>query len=433
MLALRLAATDTDGVAPLFNGRDLTGWRPVNVAKDTFSVRSGMIVCTGEPAGFLASERQYENFILEFEWRHVEKGGNSGLFIWANGLPATGAPYPRGIEVQILDNDHAIGRAGAGRRWTTHGDIFPIRGAVMTPVGRISQSGKKSLPKEERSKPSPQWNSYRLECNQGAIRLSVNGKEVTVGKDCQPRKGYICLESEGSEVHFRNLRIKELQDSNTPVELTAESHEGFVPLFDGRGFEGWKMNDTIGQVWRIEGARFAAKASVRGKDLHLWTEKNYRNFELVVDWRLTQEPRMRSRATFTSDGLYIRDELGHQIRKDILDSGDSGIFLRGNQNYQVNIWSQPMGSGDIQEIHKDESLPEELRRAMLPKMKADAPFGEWNRFFITLKGERVTVVLNKRNVIDNALLPGIPPVGPIGLQYHRDEIEFANLFLKELP
>jgi len=106
--------------------------------------------------------------------------------------------------------------------------------------------------------------------------------------------------------------------------------------------------------------------------------------------------------------------------------------MRGSSNYQVNIWSQPMGSGDIQELYKDVKIPAELRRAMLPKVKADAPFGEWNRYVITLKGARVTVVLNEQTIIDKALLPGIAADGPIALQYHGDQIEFANIFIKEL-
>ena len=91
-----------------------------------------------------------------------------------------------------------------------------------------------------------------------------------------------------------------------------------------------------------------------------------------------------------------------------------------------------MGSGDINELHKDKSIPAELRLAMLPKKRADAKFGAWNRFIITLKNDRVTVVLNDETVIEDAQLPGIPAEGPIALQYHHDAIEFANVFIKEL-
>ena len=65
-------------------------------------------------------------------------------------------------------------------------------------------------------------------------------------------------------------------------------------------------------------------------------------------------------------------------------------------------------------------------------MKADAPLGQWNRFVITMRGDRVSIVLNDKTVIENAQLPGIPRRGPIGLQHHGDPIEFANLFVREL-
>src|SRR5262245_65746744 len=92
--------------ADLFNGRDLSGWVNVNCAPETWSVREDMIVCTGKPRGFLRSDRLYENYVLELDWRHVAKGGNSGLFVHADALPQVGAPYPYAVEVQIMDGDH---------------------------------------------------------------------------------------------------------------------------------------------------------------------------------------------------------------------------------------------------------------------------------------------------------------------------------------
>ncbi len=431
-LAGPLRANEREGFVPLFNGVDLTGWVPLNVAADTFSVRDGMIVTTGEPIGLMRTVRMYENFILELEWRHMKEAGNSGVFVWADGLPAVGAPFPRGIEVQILDPGYAK-RSGANEWFTTHGDVFPVRGATMTPSGRISKTGQRSFPSEDRTRPSPEWNHYRLVADRGQLQLAVNGKEVTVGRDCVPRKGFLCLESEGSECHFRNLRIKELPASNTPPDQTANPYEGFQPLFDGKGFGGWKADEKIREAWSVNGSHFLAKAEVKGRKLDLWTEKSYRDFVLCVDWRLVAKPELKPLPTFTEDGLYARDAQGQIIRKEIPHAGDSGVYLRGDGRYQVNIWSQPMGSGDINELHKDDKLPADLRRAMLPKMRADAPFGRWNRFFITLRGDRVTVVLNDQMVIDNALLPGIPAEGPLALQYHRDAVEFANLYIRELP
>ena len=187
-------ADETDKFVPLFNGHDLSGWVNVNCGPDTWSVKDGVIYCTGKPIGELRTERMYQNFILELEWRHLKPKGNAGVFVWADALPARGQPFHRAIEVQVLD-----GREGSW--FTSDGDIFPIHGASMTPKnGR--DGGSRAFPTEKRSKPSPEWNHYRIECIDGAISLAVNGKVVTQGTDGSPRKGYICLESEGSPSSF---------------------------------------------------------------------------------------------------------------------------------------------------------------------------------------------------------------------------------------
>ncbi len=114
-----LRADEDEGFRPLFNGRDLAGWAPVNVAPETFTARDGMIVSTGKPTGVLRTDRSYENFVLELEWRHMQPGGNAGLFVWSDGLPAVGVPFTRSFEVQILDGQNTDD-------YTSHGDVFGI-------------------------------------------------------------------------------------------------------------------------------------------------------------------------------------------------------------------------------------------------------------------------------------------------------------------
>ncbi|MDX1565782.1 MAG: DUF1080 domain-containing protein [Phycisphaeraceae bacterium] len=84
------AEPDEGGFRPLFNGKDLSGWVPVNTAPSTWSVKDGMIHCTGKPIGELRTERMYQNFILEVEWRHLRPQGNAGIFIWADDITARG-------------------------------------------------------------------------------------------------------------------------------------------------------------------------------------------------------------------------------------------------------------------------------------------------------------------------------------------------------
>jgi hypothetical protein len=130
-----------DGFVPLFNGVDLEGWVNVNCAPETFTVRDQMIVCTGIPKGVMRTTVQYENYILELEWRHMKEGGNAGLFLHSDTLPAPGKPFTRSIEVQIMDGNH--------------GDVFAIQGATLTPTNSDLQKGwMRSYPTVERNNPA---------------------------------------------------------------------------------------------------------------------------------------------------------------------------------------------------------------------------------------------------------------------------------------
>ncbi|HJN12148.1 MAG TPA: DUF1080 domain-containing protein [Pirellulaceae bacterium] len=183
--------------------------------------------------GQLRTTKMYQNFILELQWRHMKPRGNAGVFVWADDITARGVPFHRSIGVQVLENAY-----GNSRSHTTHGDIFPIHGATMTPIN--GRGGSRAFPTESRFKPSPEWNHYRIECRDGDISLAVNGKVVTRGTDCSPRKGYICLESEGGIVHYRNLKIRELPDSPIAAQHVANANRNYRCLYDGIGLTGWK-------------------------------------------------------------------------------------------------------------------------------------------------------------------------------------------------
>lgn len=236
----------------LFNGRDLTGWVNVNCAPETWTVKDGLLHCDGIPTGALRTEKQYENFILELEWRHLKPGGNAGVFIWAGPLSAPGQPFLRAIEVQVLD--HAYGKSD----WfTTHGDVFPIHGSSMKPFGR--HNGQRSFPSEERSKGSPEWNHYRITCLDGTLKLAVNGKEVSGGENCIWRKGYIALESEGGIVDWRNIRIRELEGGKATPEQTAPLADSSVSLYDGRSLKNWTASS--GAQWKQSDWQLAGPAN----------------------------------------------------------------------------------------------------------------------------------------------------------------------------
>src|SRR5437588_2822232 len=228
------SAAQDDGFKPMFNGKDLTGWVNVNCAPETFFVKDNMIITTGKPTGYLRTERQYENFIAEFDWMHIPPApgavGNSGFFVWADPIPAVGTGYTRGIEVQVLVNltyrDKKTGAVSA----TSQGDLFSIWGAKCVPDRPHPLGWDRCLPSENRCKGAGEWNHYRVEANDGVIKLAVNGEVVSGLSRCNPRKGYLALESEGSECHFRNLRIRELASTNPDPKDVAVDGTGFVRL-----------------------------------------------------------------------------------------------------------------------------------------------------------------------------------------------------------
>ena len=412
---------------PLFNGENLDGWVNVNCAPETWSVVDGMIHCTGVPTGVIRTERMYENYILELEYRHLVEKGNSGLFVHSDPLPITGKPFTRSIEIQILDGRNT-------KDYTSHGDIFGIQGATMAPSPLHPGGWMRSLPQKRLAKPVGEWNIYRVECRDGVVLLSVNGELVTRAFYVNPRKGYICLEAEGGVIDFRNIRISEFPGSQPPPEVTAKSAEGFRPLFNGVDFRGWKQAKGNEGHWIIEDGiiKYDGKSTADGDDKHLWTEQEFEDFVLIVDWKQSGTATIDNVPIVLPDGSNLKDAGGEEAKIEIKDAGDSGIYIRGSSKSQINIWNWPVGSGEIWGYRTDTSMSPEVRRAATPIQNADNPIGDWNRFRITVRGEIVNVELNDKVVIRDAVLSGMPAKGPIALQHHGDEIEFTNVFIKTI-
>ncbi|MHC4404701.1 MAG: 3-keto-disaccharide hydrolase [Planctomycetota bacterium] len=418
-------AADEAGFVSLFNGKDLSGWVNVNCAPDTFTVGDGLIHSTGVPTGVIRTEKQYENFILELEWKHLEPGGNAGLFVWSDPVTAPGTPFCRAIEVQILDGRNSD-------TYTSHGDVFAIHGSTMTPDRPHPGGWMRCLPSERRCKPAGQWNHYRVECNDGVIKLAVNGKVVSGGSECTYRKGYICLESEGSRAQFRNLRIRELPSTNPEPDEIAPLAGDFQPLYTGVDLAGWKHDPGHQRHWQPNDWKLDYDGKSEAADKNLWTEKPFGDFVLICDWRWTEKPTKRPRPIILPTGEEALDETGEVKTVEVPDAGDSGIYLRGSSKSQVNIWCWPVGSGEVWGYRTDKSMPPEVRAAVTPKVSADNLVGKWNRFVITMRGDRLTVELNGQTVVQRARLPGVPDRGPIGLQHHGHPIQFANVFVREL-
>ncbi len=206
-----------DGTAPGWKVLAESDFVNVNCGADTWSWKDGVAQCTGQPVGVVRSKKMYANFELVVQWRHLRSGGNSGIFVWTpesslNQLKP--GQLPHGIEVQVLDHGYTEQYEKTSKKkadwFTSHGDVFPVGNSKMTPFPPVAPDGKRSFPTKQLSKGVNEWNHYYIRAINGEIRLWVNGEEVSGGTGCEPRMGYLCLESEGSPVEFRQLRLREL-------------------------------------------------------------------------------------------------------------------------------------------------------------------------------------------------------------------------------
>lgn len=193
-------------------------WINVNTHKNTWEVRGELLVDFGDPVGVVRTEKQYENFILHVEWKHLTPGGNSGVFAWSDGKAQDGSPYPSGVEIQMLDSQWVILNKRNGLYPPVayvHGEMWGV-GNVKTKPDNPRGNRSKSI--ENRAVGTGKWNTYDVVCIDGVIKLSVNGKFVNGISHATTKRGYLCLESEGGEIHFRNFQLIELPPGVTYPE-----------------------------------------------------------------------------------------------------------------------------------------------------------------------------------------------------------------------
>jgi hypothetical protein len=380
-----------DGFVPMFNGKNLTGWVNVNCAPSTFYVdkKKKEIITTGKPTGFLRTAKQYENFIADFEWMHVNKKdvGNSGFFVWADPLPAVGTGYTRGIEVQVLVNLTYRNKAGAITA-TSQGDLFSIWGATCKPDRPHPDGWARCLPSENRCKGGGEWNHYKVIGKDGVLKLEVNGKEVSGLSQCKPRKGYLALESEGAECHFRKLKIKELPSSNPRPEEIADKDQGFKNLYTGLDLSGWKADDEAKKHWQP--SDWWLHYDGKGKGLR--TDKEWGENELIVDFQFLKK-----------DGkpcVFVL-RTGKKAKEITLS-------LTADGKYSLNCGGDKVSS----------------------QMKNLKPAGNWNRLFISRAcGALELTAYGKGNSVSK--LTDTADKGAFELR-PGDEMNFGNLFVREV-
>jgi hypothetical protein len=186
----------------LFNGRDLTGWT-AHLADPAVSPDAvwtipepGILRCRGTPAGYIRTESDHEDFILELDWRFPDKErpGNSGVLLRMHGPDKV---WPKSIEAQLLHRQA--------------GDIWNIDAVDMEVDASRTNGRHTSRIYPSNEKPLGEWNHYRITLDRGHLTLEVNGQIQNTASWCAQIPGKICLQSEGAPIEFRNIRLTPLR------------------------------------------------------------------------------------------------------------------------------------------------------------------------------------------------------------------------------
>jgi hypothetical protein len=223
-----------------------------------------------------------------------------------------------------------------------------------------------------------------------------------------------------------------------------ELADGFVSLFNGKDLSEWKVPVGDNGHWEVvDGVIDYDAASEANGDRNLWTQKEYGDFILKLDWRIKKTSGLYDVPIVLKDGSYLKDAAGKRLTIK-MPNADSGVLLRGKSRAQVNIWCWPIGSGEVYGYRNSDKTPPAIRAGVTPQVNADNPVGEWNQFTIIMVQDRLTVLLNNKMVLENAQLPDVPDRGPIALQHHGGPrkdgtlspasslMQFRNIWIREL-
>ena len=469
--------TVDEGFVSLFNGKDLAGWygsKSYVVKKVPMKLLNGttteVAVLACDPTvkreagdcGNLLTEKEYGNFILRFEFMMPENG-NNGLGI-RTPSPSVDAAYHGMCELQLLDDGgswyyDASNKVDKLKPYQYTGSVYGIFPSRRDNFDKQIWGKDKNFTGGGSYVRKPgKWNFEEVKVIGSEIEVYLNGILVTKGDVSQFKgdgdtpdhnrhpglhnmKGHIGWLGHGHPVMWKNIRIKELPDDAKMGQVcpcqSMQAPRGFKTYFNGCGrqiAENWKGvttedgfdNPLVRQkataekkekMQKIADLGMCEHWSVRNGNLFfdgfkggysLATREDYADFELWADWRLMSV------------------------------GGDSGLYLRGAPQVQIwdphNMWG--IGSGGLYNNQKNPSKALKI---------ADKPVGEWNRFHVIMKGEKVTVWLNGVLVVDNVTLENywdhddgkgnLKPIFPkeqIELQCHGDPTEWRNVFIKEL-
>ncbi|MGI9471926.1 MAG: 3-keto-disaccharide hydrolase [Rubripirellula sp.] len=433
---------------PLLQGDTLEGW-----TGDTegYMVEEGVLICK-KGGKNLVTDKEYSDFVFQFEFK-LQESGNNGIGIR---VPTGGHPASNGMEIQILDhhgeryNGTAEMANGKPRKlswlkpWQYHGSIYgitPAKIGYLNPVG--------------------EWNQETIIAIEDHIMVILNGAVIvdahldqTTPVDggnhpgMKNKSGHLVLAGHSDRVEFRNLQLADYS-LPTPTPKTKQDNtppKSFVSLFNGKDLSGWKglanknanarralkgaaKRDAQTEADKIMQEHWSVNSGVLtydGSGQSLCTAKDYGDFEMYVDWKIPPG---------ADSGIYLRGTPQIQI----WDPWDARVKVGQESPATPEAWvaayknGRNLGSG---------GLWNNKRWRNSPTVLADKSPGEWNTFFIRMVGDKVSIWLNGKRIVDRVALENywdktgtvpLPRADQIELQHHGSELFFKNLYIRELP
>jgi len=358
----------------LFNGKDLQGWTfssPGN--KQAWGAKDGVLTNTGRPRGYLCTEKEYTNYVLRLQMRHLAKG-NCGVLLRKVGPDKV---WPRSIEAQ--------GQYRAmGDIWNI--DKFPMKVDLSRTRGRHT---RKLHPTNEKEVGG--WNEYEIYLNKGELRIYVNGLLQNTATECWETPGKICLQSEGSPVEFRNIVLLPIRDQGLDA--------GWIPLFDGESLSGWTASENKNS-FKVQDGQIV----VHGPRSHLFytgpvMNHSFRDFEFKAE--VMTRPGANS-------GMYFHTE------------------------YQENGWPSKGYEVQVNNSHSDRIRTSSLYGIQNVMDDSPASDNQWFTQHITVEGQRMVVRVNGKvvNEYDNCK----PGQGTFALQGHdpKSVVFYKNVMVRPL-